>query len=283
MRSHVRMQQRNLRLKVGVVVSSAALFLSGAALLPLGAGASGSSGGTGSGAISSDPLNTAATQIQAVAARSYSAIFGGIVETNNSSHFNIYLTAFDPSAEQTFNQLAPAGSITYLKTSHSFDSLLALQQQVLHDESSLALQDAVVHESYPDVQSGVLAIGVVGLNASSTAVLQNQFGASNIELFNMSSDPVTLTSSRTYDTSPWKGGDSITDGTTEGCTSGAPVNLGSKSYTVEASHCYSPSASIYNELNTGVGSGTNMGSGYSQDLSNGGTDTGILTPRWRQR
>jgi hypothetical protein len=245
--------------------------------MPSGSSAFGDS--TSATALGVDPLNGLGAQISAAANQYYSSIFGGIVATESATHLDVYLTEPNLAAESALTMNAPAGVVTFLGTPNSLSYLLSLQMQVLSDTAQLKSKGIEVEQVYPDIQSGLLEVGVQSLTPADSEVLGTTFENPSISLFGVSSGETNaLTATRNFDTSPWHGGDNVAS-TTEACTGGVPIKLGSTTYMLEAGHCFAVGTSIYNLMNTGSGSGTLMGTGYSQDLSNMGTDTGVLNIR----
>ncbi len=213
----------------------------------------------------------------------YKSIYGGLVVSDNGAHMTVHLTRLEPSAEAAFRSRAPAGTLSFVATPHSQDYLFGIQSKVLRSTSSLASDGIRVIEFWPSVQTGMEMIGVENLTPHATAVLDTRFGTRNIRVFNVARDQLpVLTASRTSDSSPFNGGDSISDHS-GGCTSGFGITISGTSYLLTAGHCFAVGDDIYNAIcnasSCANGGNASMGTIKERSWANNLGDSEVINTR----
>jgi hypothetical protein len=222
-------------------------------------------------------------QLDAFGFATYRSIYGGMVVTDNGAHMTVHLTLLQSSVEAAFRSRAPAGTISFVRTPHSQAFLFGVQRKVLRGASSLASHGIKVIEFWPSVQTGMEMIGVKNLTPHARAVLGTRFGRSNIRVFNVTRGQMpVLTAGRDDDSSPFNGGDNITDFSFF-CSSGFGIIISGTSYLLTAGHCFPVGDDIYNELCNGNGCGTGgdafMGSIKERSWTNNNGDTEVINTR----
>ena len=118
-------------------------------------------------------------EIASFGASNYSSIFGGVVVTNNESALDVYLTTLSQQAEDAFNALAPAGSITFLQTPNTLAELNATMLTIKSAVPTLASQGVNIPSWYVDVQSGTIVVEIANSsdNPSSASLVKSDFGS----------------------------------------------------------------------------------------------------------
>jgi hypothetical protein len=228
-----------------------------------------------------NPQGNIPAALDSIGSKMYPGLYGGLVEVDNGRHIDVYLTSLKPSVEIVFTacrgcQPRRPGDITFIKTAHSLQYLDALHQRVITASQWLMHQGVRLTEWWPQIQDAHEMIGVQGLTRAQTALLERAFGAHNIQVFNVPPSQVpVLTSGRTHDSSPWKGGDAITD-FSAGCTSAFAVTIGGKDGLVTAAHCFPTGDSISNENGISGGSGNFIGTVGTRETASGSTDAEVI-------
>jgi hypothetical protein len=222
-------------------------------------------------------------QLDAFGFAHYRSIYGGLVVSDNGAHMTVHLTRLESSAEATFRSRAPAGTLSFAATPHSQGYLFRIQSKVLGDTSSLASEGIRIIEFWPSVQTGMEMIGVENLTPHATALLGARLGRGNIRVFNVARDQLpVLTASRTDDSSPFNGGDSITDHS-GGCTSGFGITISGTSYLLTAGHCFPVGDHIYNAIcnasSCTSGGNASMGTIKERSWANNAGDSEVINTR----
>jgi hypothetical protein len=191
---------------------------------------------------------TVAGQINAYGLAEYPSIYGGVVVSDKGAHITVYLTTLDSAAEKSLQSLAPAGSVSFLSTPHSQKFIETLQNEVNGEWTALLGKGIDVVGFGPAVQHGVLDIRVLNLSTTDTAILDNTFGATNIDVIGETATelPKLTSTTRIYDSSPYNGGDAITNDAGRGCSSGFGITISGTSYLLTAGHCFTVGTDIYN-------------------------------------
>ena len=206
-----------------------------------------------------------------------------------SSYFDVaigpdgrWLTVYakDPSAafKAAMQKAAPSVQLKFSDVGQSLAAATAVQNETTADFASLKAEGITLNETYIDDSTGLVYIGVIGLTSAQAVTLDQMFGASNIETVDEpASDAATLTANRIDDSSPWNGGDNVTDcndsGSCElGCTSGFGAYIGSTDYMITAGHCFpSDGDEVYNGWWQKNGDGT-----YSCNSNSGCGEVGTV-------
>jgi hypothetical protein len=213
-------------------------------------------------ALPSDPQGNVPAKLDALGSDHYAALYGGLVEVSNGRHVNVYLTNLRASVEAAFRDEAAPGDLTFFKTPHSLQYVDAINQRVIAASLQLIRRGVKLVEWGPQIQSGRETIGVMNLTSREAALLSRMFGASNVSVFNVPRNgvPVLTSTSRDYDSSPWKGGDYITN-YSFGCTAAFGVTIGGHERLLTAAHCFRTSGDIIDnqDLISGKGSGDFIG------------------------
>lgn len=223
----------------------------------------------------------------------YPDTYGGLIGVNGGEQVQIYLTVLDPVIEAAFEALAPPGVVSFVQSAQSLRDLEALHQAVLDQTDSLSSQGAVVFSFWPDIATSTEWIGVEDLTPASENAVNEAFGADKVHVFDVPASVYKNTAARMLatridDSRPWNAGDSITDHTSGGCSTGYGFRSNSDGnlYTLTAAHCFASGATIWNALCNGSGchngGDAQMGTVGSRDLdggtnsTNGRTDTEVL-------
>jgi hypothetical protein len=172
----------------------------------------------------------------------YSRIFGGVVETNNQTHVNVYLTKLSQRSEADYSAAASnPQTVSYVKARTSLRALTNVHDRVTAAFHSLKLRGVRLGRWYPVIQTGREHIDVIGLTPAGKRTLNRRFGAANIHVSGMTSrDRAVPTATRDNDDTPRHGGDAIQTQTTPGggCSSAFPVTVNGHGGMLSASHCF---------------------------------------------
>lgn len=226
-----------------------------------------------------NPLGDLPDRLDALGSGAYAGIYGGVEAVDNATRLVVHLTTPSPAAQQTFRALGPTGSISFVATSHSLAALQAIHARVTRAAADLAADGIHLVEWGPHIQTGYENIQVLNLTDADRSELEERFGAGNITVTSISEDELPGTDGRGNDTSPYNGGDAITN-YTEGCSSAFGVTMSGTTYLMTAAHCFVPGDNIYNDWwPNPSGSGNLMGTERSRDISYAGTDTALLNMR----
>ena len=221
------------------------------------------------------PLGLIPDKIEQLGVTRLSGVYGALVVTGNRTHMDVYLTKLTPATEAPFLAVAPHGTLTFLKASHTRLQLLAVHSQVTREFSGLAARGIWLVSWFPGINGDTREqIGVLNLTRADARLLRHLFGARNVVLQNVPPADVPRTTGRDSDSSPWNGGDNESSHDI-GCTSGAGITYNGSQYMVTAAHCYEPGWGIYNAF--AGDSGPEMGTEHSRDVSNGGDDTALVS------
>ena len=264
-------------LVVAVVVPAMALASGGSATANTGKAAR----TTSSAAQPVNPLGDLPISIEKFALKEHSDSYGGIVATHGATHLVVYLTRLNPRVEAEIRSRVPAGVVSFALTSHSAAYVRQVHQAVTNSAQRLAAVGTQLVQWGPDTQGGVESIGVLNLTKQDTQRLHAMFGVDNIRVYNvpLSDVPKATNVDRQNDTSPYNGGDAITNHV-GGCTSGFGVTISGKTYLLTAAHCFLPGDNIYNELwPIPRGDNNNLGSEWKRDVAYGGQDSAVLNVR----
>jgi hypothetical protein len=226
---------------------------------------------------------------------SFARTFAGDAISPNGRAIVIYETSPSRSTIRAFKSVADGATLHFVRANNSLAQMSAIQNETTTDYLSLKNSGILLDEAYPDDATGKLVVGVVGVTAAQSATLESMFGAANIEVVNDPPNNYVLDANREDDSTPWNGGDNITDCPTSGsstcngdCTSGFGVTNGTYDYLITASHCYSYHEEIYNGFSLANGSGNlacdtadgsgcaDMGLVSSTGGGYGGTDSEII-------
>jgi len=218
-------------LVVAVVVPAMALASGGSATANTGKAAR----TTSSAAQPVNPLGDLPISIEKFALKEHSDTYGGIVATHGATHLVVYLTRLNPRVEAEIRSRVPAGVVSFALTSHSAAYVRQVHQAVTNSAQRLAAVGTQLVQWGPDTQGGVESIGVLNLTKQDTQRLHAMFGVDNIRVYNvpLSDVPKATNVDRQNDTSPYNGGDAITNHV-GGCTSGFGVTISGKTYLLTA-------------------------------------------------
>lgn len=236
-------------------------------------------------ADTSDVLTDVQTLVDNLGTTVYSTIYGGYTAPNNGAEIDVYLTDLDPVAEAAFDLLSPVPNIVFKSTQNTIATLDSWTDQLESSWDSIDAQGIDLNEFGPDVETGQLDIGVVGLTDADTAYFDGLFGAANVNVYNLDQadvDAVHDLVTRTADTAPYNGGDAIMNkAETSGCSSGFGIRVGVSDRMLTAGHCWAVGSNVINKKISGstlVGSGAAMGSVTQDPYKNGGTlDAEVFT------
>jgi hypothetical protein len=226
---------------------------------------------------SQDHLRNIPERVSSTGTQTYSGTFGGLVMTRNATHMDVYLTHPDARTEHQLAAEAPAGTITFAHTPHSLKFLDSLHQTVTNQFYTLRAAGIQLETWAPEIQTGREIIEVKDLNPAKAKILDSRFGASNIEVQNISGDGMgPAATDRAYDKAPWNSGDFIWDGS-GGCTAGFGVRINGYDGQITADHCFPYKATISNyDADCGCGSNTELGYISQNDNRSGGSDTEVI-------
>ena len=237
-------------------------------------------------------LASAAQVIRDYARETYASTYGGDVLAKDATEVDVFLTSLDSGTEDALVALAPTEAqsvIKFVQVARPEAALLAIQARILGDADTLSAQGIQLATWGPVLETNGFQVEVKDLTDAQKQYLQSTYGTF-IDVESVASLPVAATDSRLPDSSPWNGGDFISD--TEpnlvgsgsrywDCTSGFPVHIASgTTYLLTAAHCFSLNYSVYNTsqvLFPGSASPSNlMGSVSNQDLRYGGFDAELI-------
>lgn len=200
--------------------------------------------------------------------------YSSLVVTRNRSHIDVYLTSLNPKAETELRALAPGGTISFTRASHTRQQMLSVHQKVTRDVGALAARGIHIVRWFPGVMGdGLEHIGVEHLTPAHARIIKKMFGIRNIVVQNVPTRDMPVSTGRNNDSAPWNGGDNLTN--VEGCTSGAGITYKGTNYMLTAAHCYTPGEPVYNAFPGQQG--PKMGTEHSRDVSDGGDDTALLS------
>jgi hypothetical protein len=221
------------------------------------------------------PLRSLPDEIAQLGTTTLRNVYTGLVVTNNGTHIDVYMTSLTRAAEGAVTRLSRGGTVSFRTAPHTALQLQAVQKMVTQDARSLAARGISLVSWFPGINGdGLENIGVLNLTKAHAKILRRLFGAGNIVLKDVPPNDLPVTTGRNSDSSPWNGGDNLTD-RDRGCTSGAGIDYNGTEYMLTAAHCYEPGWTIYNAL--AGQSGTTMGTEHSRDVSYGGDDTALLS------
>ncbi len=214
------------------------------------------------------PAAAIADAAEQVAQARFAGLYVGEVLTDNGSHVVVYLTQLQPSAEAAITAGTQPGTISFALAPRSLAYLDALNAGVTSAETALLQQGITIVTWGPDFVTGREDITVLDLNAARTALLDQEFGATNLVLSTTSVGYAGIAlAGRAADSPPWNGGDYTIIHVSSfniACTSGFGVSGGRKKYLLEAAHCAAKNAKVYNASPSGKGKQHLMGSVSSQ-------------------
>jgi hypothetical protein len=204
--------------------------------------------------------------------------FGGVALGQTPGTVDVFFTTLDPAVEESLQAQSPDVPLSFHKTPNTFQALRTLTDKLSGDFLELWTAGTKVMSAFPNVRAGHVVLSVVDVTAEQVTELKSKYGAVLVIEAAQMSDMPHAVASRASDTTPWNGGDFISDGTWD-CTSGIPVhNAANQKFLLTASHCFAASAAITNKsVSIPVGAGTSMGSIYSRDNTAGGLDAEILS------
>lgn len=225
----------------------------------------------------SSPLGNEGMTADAIARSEFSNIYGGMALTNNGTHVNVYLTQLSSQTESAIEGNMPTADFTFIQTPHTLNQMLTLHQQVSSQDSSILANGIHLVLWGPDITTGTETLEVENLSPTDTAYLNSQFGSGNITIKNVAADQVPVPTDRSNDSSPWNGGDFITDNVTGDCTSGYGASSGSIQYLITAAHCFAANNTIYNGAMTlQIGNMNAMGWVANRDTASNGLDAELI-------
>jgi len=222
----------------------------------------------------SDPLGDLTNQIGHLGFTQYPSTFASVSENESTATITVYVTSLDATMENAMTAEDAVGKVAFVivpKTLSELDALHALTTDDMPDLTSHGIDARVWHA---ELLTGREYIGVLNLTANQTNYIDQVLGASNVDVENLAPGQVPVsTASRTNDTAPFNGGDSI-ENTSSGpfCTSGFGATIGSTSVLITAAHCFALNSSVINGLN-GTGGFASIGSVSHRDMAYQGTDT----------
>jgi hypothetical protein len=225
---------------------------------------------------SADPLGLTTQSIGEVGMLSFPSNFVSVSENAATSSITVYVTSSTLQMIFTLRSLSTLGSINFVVVPSSRSALDAMNNNVT--QSWQALQDAGVTMTiwHPELLTGKEYIGVANLTSDQLAIIQQMFGPSTVDVQNLTPDQVPVSTSRTYDTAPWDGGDNLHDTTTNAdCSAGFGVTVNGTKELLTAAHCFASGDQITNALGA---TGSQLVVGYvgQRDLVWTGTDTELI-------
>jgi hypothetical protein len=169
--------------------------------------------------------------------------------------------------------------VVFRATSHSLQELDAVHQQLESQWQTLIGNGINVADFGPDVSLGQEDVGVENLTADEAQTLTEQFGPGLLHIYNVTPQELAARKAalqnRTFDSSPYNGGDAITNANHDiGCTSGYGVEINGSPRLVTAGHCFDVGMDIRNAQLCGAnctgwfGSDNVMGSTTQNGLGN---------------
>lgn len=193
----------------------------------------------------------------------------------------MYLTNLAPEAEAALSAVAPSGTLSFLKTPHSWNELNDILNKI--DQSYVSLRDQGIHPSYwyVDIPTGQVVVEATDASSQDSAVLTNMFsGLVRVVSVPASEEPRDA-ADREHDSAPWNGSDSIyNDNAGGGCTSGVGIYYQGSTAQLTAAHCYPLNATLHNDLWDGynkIGTDNSVGVTVAQSRdATSGTDTEVI-------
>jgi hypothetical protein len=186
----------------------------------------------------------------------YSSIYEGISYPPDGNGAILYLTDTSPSIQQAFDLLDAGLPLQFVQVPNSRLALDSIQNQVLNDFSQLTSSGIDVNEFGPELSKGLLGIGVVNLTDDQKVRLEQMYGASLVDVYNVpqsdEQQPNEEQASRTNDYSPWNASDVIWgyDAFEEpaGCSLGYGMSIDATGATrvMTSGHCYLVGSPVYN-------------------------------------
>lgn len=155
----------------------------------------------------------------------------------------------------------------------------ALHNSVMEQDLSIRAQGIDLVAFGPQITTGQEVAQVVNLTPSQQSELDEEFGP-NFTAENVSASQVAVPFDRENDSSPWNGGDFITNDTNTDCSSGIPAhNSGGGYYLITAAHCFPLGTDIYNgSITIPWGTFDAMSFIAAADFSNDGLDAELDAP-----
>jgi len=234
-----------------------------------------------SGPAMLNPLGELPDAVNRVGFGSFASTYGGLVAVNNASHLNVYLTSLAPAAEAALSAVAPAGTLSFLKTPRSWNDLNDVLNQI--DQSYGSLRSQGVHPSYwyVDIPTGKVVVEAIDATNQDVSVLSNMFGDMVRVVPVSAADAPRDAADREHDSAPWNGSDSIYNPNSGGgCTSGVGIHYQGSTAQLTAAHCYPLNATIHNGLWNGydlIGTNNSVGVTVAQSRdATSGTDTEVI-------
>jgi hypothetical protein len=227
------------------------------------------------------PMNIAGNAgeaAQSFASANYPNIFGGMALSSEGTHIDIYLTQLNTQAESAIESSnnIPSSEISFIQTPTTVAQQNALHNMVLTNAQALQSQGIDIVAFDTDIYTGHEVAQVVNLTASQNQTLESEFGP-NFTAVNIPPNQAPTLYDRENDTSPWNGGDFISDGS-EDCSSGIPAhNSGGGYYLITADHCFPLHDSVDNySASQGYGTGNYIGAVSNVDTDNNGLDAELI-------
>ena len=160
-------------------LSRATVLTIGIGLVITGSAAAGVLMSSGSD-LPNPSVAVAAQQLRTSLLAQFPNQFAGITLSNDNATINIYVTSSSSQFESAVNVIAPSGSVNYVEVPNTWNSLLAVHEQLETALPSLQAQGIDISDFSTDPTSNTEVIDVVNLTAADTAVLDNEFGANDI-------------------------------------------------------------------------------------------------------
>lgn len=207
-------------------------------------------------------------QVAQTAHSKFANIYGGLALSDDMSHVNIYLTKINPKIEKAIRSTNPSSKITFHKIAHTEKQMLAM-----HQASSMIRSKGIpIVEFGTDVKTGKEQIAVENVTTAEKQYLYKKFGKGNIEVNNIkpANLPVSY-ATRLKDSSPWNGGDRVSDNYYL-CTTGFGVHNSSRKFQLTAGHCFTKGETIFN-------GGHKIGYVSRRTRANGGLDTELINTK----
>jgi hypothetical protein len=132
---------------------------------------------------------SAALTLSTTLAKQFPSEFSGITLSNDNSTINVYVTGVSSSLRNSvLNQVPSTATVNFITVANTWNSLLAIQDQLETDLSALKAEGIDVVDFSTDPATNREVIEVVNLTPSQAATLDQKFGSQNISVQGISAN-----------------------------------------------------------------------------------------------
>jgi hypothetical protein len=204
-------------------------------------------------------------------------VYGGLALDDKGSALHVYLTAPSAELESPFQTLAAIYPIVFSATHTTATALDALNDKLRSEWQTLIQSGVDVNRFWPDVRTGIEQIGVHNMTGHDIDALNQQYGADNIAVFNVTDEQLRSfdLQARVNDSRPWNASDVIwghIPGGAAGCTLGYGIEFNSSHAfrILTAGHCqFNIGSTVYNAAQGNfTDTSRPVGSAASNDIGN---------------